>query len=310
MYTSLYGNLDDLPEQPVRAASNVDFIAFVGDPTLVSGTWTLRHLPPRLPGDAVRSARFAKLHPHLLLEDYDVSLYIDCTVLLKQPPEALFDALLFGRSETMACLRNSHRDNAPDEALAILDLGYDDPETCLRQLRAYAEGGQQGTVPLIWTGLLLRFHHHKKVVTMMERWWEHVLRYSRRDQLSFCYVAEILDFPFIAHSLDNESSIWHLWPLSRTRVRAPWAQPLPAPPSETASAFQVRLHQAIDRIAAVSALARAPLDDAQLRLSAVQARRERLEKALVAMSQSTSWRLTAPLRRAADIIRGRRTESR
>jgi hypothetical protein len=192
VYTSLYGNLDDLPEQPVRAASNVDFIAFVGDPTRVSGTWTLRHLPPRLPGDPVRSARFAKLHPHLLLKDYDVSLYIDCTVLLKQPPEALFDALLFGRSETMACLRHSQRDNMPDEALAILDLGFDDPETCLRQLRAYADGGQQGTVALIWTGLLLRFHHRKKVVTMMERWWEHVLRYSRRDQLSFCYVAEIL----------------------------------------------------------------------------------------------------------------------
>ena len=185
VYTALYGNLDELPEQPVRAASALDFIAFVGDPALLSRDWTVRHLPPRIPGDPVRSARFAKMHPHILLRDYDASLYIDCTVLLKQPPEALFDGLLFGQSETMACLRNNQRDNVPDEALTVLNLGYDDPEAYLRQLRAYANAGYRGIVPLIWGGVLLRYHRHASVVAMMERWWEHVLHYSRRDQLSF-----------------------------------------------------------------------------------------------------------------------------
>lgn len=305
VYTALYGNLDELPEQPVRAASSVDFIAFVGDPALTSRTWTVRHLPPRLPGDPARSARFAKMHPHILLADYDASLYIDCTVLLKQPPEALFEGLLFGRSETMACVHNSHRDNVPDEALAVLRLGYDDPEAYLRQLRAYANAGYRGTVPLIWGGMLLRFHHHASVVALTERWWEHVLRYSRRDQLSFSYLAEVLEFPFVGHALDNENSAWHRWPLSRTRVRAPWSDAQTAPLAQPASPFDLKLHQAIDQIAAVCAQARKPLDEAGVRRVLLQAERDRLERELAAVTRSPGWRLTAPVRSLLDALFGR-----
>jgi hypothetical protein len=305
VYTALYGNFDKLPEQPVRAASAVDFIAFVGDPALASRTWTVRHLPPRLPGDPVRSARFVKTHPHILLPDYDASLYIDCTVMLKQPPEALFDGLLFGRSETMACFRNNQRDNVPDEALTVLNLGYDDPDVYLRQLRAYADTEYRGIVPLIWGGLLLRFHHHASVVAMMERWWEHVLRYSRRDQLSFSYLAEILDFPFVGHALDNENSVWHSWPVSRSRVRAPWSQPHPVPLTQAASPFQLKLHQTIDRIAALCDQARKPLDDAGVSLVLLQAERDRLKRELAEMARRPAWRLTAPVRRLLDAVFGR-----
>lgn len=308
VYTALYGDLDQLPEQPVRSKSALDFIAFVGDPRLTSDTWTVRHLPPRLPGDSVRSARFAKLHPHLLLKEYDASLYIDCTVLLKRTPEALFDGLLFGQTETMACLRNSYRDNVADEALAIVDLGYGDPEACLRQLIAYAHARYRGDVPLMWTGLLLRFHHDARVVAAMETWWEHVLRYSRRDQLSFSYVAEMLDFPFLAHALDNEDSTWHRWPLSTSRERAPWTRP-PVPTIASPSAFQTKLLSAIERLSEISAQAHQPIDDARVRLHVAQTACDRLERELAAMRESTCWKVTAPLRWLRDVTRARRAKA-
>ena len=247
VYTTLYGNLDSLPEQPVRQYSQLDFIAFVDDPGIVSNTWSLRQLPARIATDLSRSARYPKLHPHRLLPDYEASLYIDCTVQLQQPPEAIFENLLFGHSETMACLRHSHRDNVLDEVRAVLHLDYDDPDRCLQQLSDYARAGFRGLVPLTWNGMLLRFHHHPAVSSFMELWWEQVLRYSRRDQLSFGYLAEQRDFPFAAHAIDNEDSPWHRWPVPQDRVRAPW---LPAPPPPGGDAFQVRLLDTINEIAA------------------------------------------------------------
>jgi hypothetical protein len=259
VYTTLYGTFDTLPEQPVRQDSQLDFIAFVGDPTLVSETWTLRHLPPRIAADPVRSSRYPKLHPHLLLPEYQASLYIDCSVQLKHPPEALFEALLFGQTETMACLRHSHRDNVLDEVRAVLHLGYDDPDRCLQQLCAYADTGFRGTVPLTWSGVMLRFHHHPDVSGLMEAWWEHVLRFSRRDQLSFGYLAEKRGFSFAAHALDNEDSPWHRWPVPRERERAQWT---PARPPPGADAFQMRLRDTIDEIAATLERSRMPREPA------------------------------------------------
>lgn len=220
VYTTLYGAWDRLPEQPVRCGSAVDFIAFVGDPAVTSNTWQVRHVPPLLPDDSVRSSRFAKLLPHRLLPDYDMSLYIDCTVRLEQTPEAMFRDLLIGQTETMACFSHPDRTDVLAEAEAIIDLGLDDPAVCLTQMAAYRRAGFAGGAPLIWGGLMMRYHNHPAVVACMERWFAHVLRYSRRDQLAFPFVAEQLSFDFVAHRYAATQSPWHSWPHPRDRRRA------------------------------------------------------------------------------------------
>jgi hypothetical protein len=230
VYTVLYGPDEPLPEQPVRADSAVDFIAFVGDPALMSGTWQVRHLPPLLPDDPVRSSRYVKMHPHVLLPDYDASLYIDCAVLLRRPPEAFFAQLLFGVTDTMSLLRHCQRSNIAEEADAVATWNLDDPLVCAEQMQAYALDGHAGTVPLIWGGLLLRFHNDPRVVACMETWFAHVMAFSRRDQLAFPHVAEKLGFPFHALDFDTRDSDWHRWPIDPYKQRAPWSPIVAAPP--------------------------------------------------------------------------------
>ena len=297
VYTVLYGDTDRLHPQPVRVNSGLDFIAFTDDPAAAWPGWTCRLLPQRLPGDPVRSARYVKFHPHVLLPDYDASLYIDATVLLRQPPEALFAALLDGHSETMACFAHSHRDCVLDEVRAVLELGYDDPELCLRQMAAYARAGWTGTVKLTWSGLLLRHHHQPAVIAVMQLWWEHVLRFSRRDQLSFAFVAEHQGFAFTAHALDNEDSPFHQWPVPRDRPRPPWqaARPTAVP----GDGFQSRLH------ALVAELDTSILRRDQADLMAARAETDYWRTAFEAIRDSTSWRITAPLRRAFTALRPR-----
>ena len=194
VYTTFYGAWDRLPEQPVRSGSAVDFIAFVGGPAVASNTGQVRHVPPLLP-------------------DYDMSLHIDCTVRLEQTPGALFRDLLTGQTETMACF--SYPDRTDVLAEAIIDLGLEDSAVCLTQIAAYRRAGLVGGAPLIWGGLLIRYHNNLAVLDCMERWFAHVLRYSGRYQLAFPFVAEQLAFKFVAHSYAAIQSPWHRWPHPR-----------------------------------------------------------------------------------------------
>jgi hypothetical protein len=173
--------------------------------------------------DLPRSSRLPKLGPHRFFPDYDASLYIDATVLLKVPPEEIFDALLSGRTETMACLRNDVVDTLYAEGLGIIRHGYDRADICREQIAAYVRDGYAGTGVQIWTGMLLRYHNNPRVSAFMEKWFAHVLRYSRRDQLSFPYLAETERFPFLCHDLPINETQWHVWPAQdRSDRRAYW----------------------------------------------------------------------------------------
>ncbi len=297
VYTALYGAHDQLPEQPVRAFSGLDFIAFVGDPAIRSETWEIRHLPALLPDDPVRSSRFPKLLPHRVLPEYDASLYIDCTVRLAQPPEALFADLLDGHSTTMACLRHHERFNVLDEALAVIELGYDDPAVCLAQVAAYRRAGLTGGVPMIWGGMLLRNHANPVVTACMERWFAHVLRYSRRDQLSFPYVAEELGFPFVAHPYSSLASPWHSWPHPRERSRAAWT----AMPSEPVPVRSGWVEGALDGHSLRALLDH--MEQAEMRLAQAHA-------ALTTMRASRIWRATAGVRAVGNAVRRTRARLR
>ena len=190
VYTVLYGDGYALLEQPVRRESALDFIAFTGDPTVRSDTWTIRHLPALLPMDMSRSSRFPKICAHRVLPEYDVSLYIDTKVLLTAPPETILDDLLIGQSGSMACFRHDQRSTIAEEVEAVIQGGLDQADMCRAQLADYAADGYLGATPLTWSGLLMRFHNREEVKSAMDMWIAHVLRYSRRDQLSFSYIAE------------------------------------------------------------------------------------------------------------------------
>lgn len=305
VYTALYGTCDRLPEQQVRAASGLDFIAFVGDPALRSDTWQVRHLPSALPSDPVRSARYAKMMPHVLLPDYDVSIYIDCSVELLAPPEALLAALLDDRAEGFACLRHDHRDSIAAEARAVIELGLDDPVVVRDQLTAYLAAGYAEQVPLIWSGILLRRHLRPDVVKAMELWWRHVLRYSRRDQLSFPFVAHVESLAVAAHAYSARVSPWHRWPVPETRLRAPVHPALPPPDgSAGGAALRETVAWLDDRITTPQRASEAEQVAALFRATTAEAQAAMARADLAMMRSSTIWRATAPARWLMDALRG------
>ena len=213
-YTVLLGGYERLTEQPVARHSGVDFLCFTDDPTLESETWSIRQLTPLFPGDKVRSQRQAKIQAHAILPEYDVSLYLDNSVLLRRTPEEILEALL-PEDALLAIAAHSFRQTVIDEFRMVVSLGLDRADRCEEQERHYRihDPESLGLRPL-WSGLLLRRHHEPRVVEAMNAWCLHVLRYSRRDQLSAHYAFRAAGLEPVVHELDNLESAYHRWPVS------------------------------------------------------------------------------------------------
>ena len=130
VYTVLFGGYEELSEQPIRQRSQLDFRCLTDDPDLRSDTWEIRVVEPVLYGDPVRSSREPKIRPHLHLPGYDVSLYIDNSVRLLEPPEVVIEMLLPG-DKKLGVLEHSFRSTVAREFEVVIAERLDSPITPL-----------------------------------------------------------------------------------------------------------------------------------------------------------------------------------
>ncbi|MGN8552360.1 UNVERIFIED_CONTAM: DUF616 domain-containing protein [Microbacterium sp. SLM126] len=211
VYTYLFGAYDQLLPQPIADDSDLDFICFTDDPTLTSDTWQIHVIPPRYPTDTVRSARYVKILGDDRLAEYDVTLCIDASVLLKVRPEEII-ATWLGEYD-VALAQHSYREQVLDEFDEVVRLNYDDRARVHEQLMAYSlhHAPELSSKPL-WTGMMVR-RRTPEVERAMRVWFDHVLRYSRRDQLSVSVALASPEIRVARLPLDNFETEFHKWPV-------------------------------------------------------------------------------------------------
>lgn len=317
VYTALIGRYEHLNEQPIAASSSLPFICFTDDPSLVSDTWKIELVEPSLVLDPVRSARRLKILGHERIAEFDETLWIDNSVILEAPPEEILGDWLDGAD--LAMPRHSFRSRLFDEFEAVVEAGYDEPARVYEQVRHYLDAMPDllSQSPL-WTAFLAR-RAGAAVRSFDERWYEHVLRYSRRDQLSVQMALALSpDVRLRVVDLDNNVSPLHRWPVTIGRGRSgPSRDSL-----ENLKPLALRVH-VLERT----------LDEVRERLAAAEERSTTLEADLVratedagvaahardhlraqveAVERSRSWRLArviaraaSPATRALDRARGR-----
>ncbi|PID70906.1 MAG: hypothetical protein CR985_02535 [Flavobacteriales bacterium] len=200
VYTAIFGKYSGLIKQPKY--KNVEYICYT-DQNLKSNIWKIIKVKPPVKNDATRSNRFYKLLPHRHLSNYDISVYIDGNILItKDITNLVFDIL---KNNSFGCF--DHNQNAADprnciykEYEAILELGKvkkfykDNPEVMRKQIERFRKEGYPENNGLITAPILIRKHNNKKLIEVMEAWWKIVKNESKRDQLSFNYVAWKLNF--------------------------------------------------------------------------------------------------------------------
>ena len=176
-----------------------------------------------------RNAKKYKLLPHRYLKEYEYSLWIDgnfkvvgnIDMFIKK---YLTDANIafFSHQNTILDPRNC----IYQEAAAIFNFGNinmqkspergilnfkDDPNIIKKQIERYQREEYPPNNGLIKGGIILRRHNEKDVINAMEKWWEEVKYNSKRDQLSFNYVAwkQNLKFNYIEGDLRNNEFFTH-----------------------------------------------------------------------------------------------------
>ena len=290
VYTVLMGGYEPLLEQHVAARYGIDLVCFTDDCDAASRTWKIRHVDPRFPLDPVRSARRPKLLAHEYLPDYDESIYVDNSVLLTAEPAEIFGELL-PDDVAMGILAHSFRGALRDEFEAVVAVGADAPWICEEQRSQYeAQDPASLDEQTLWSGLIVRRHHDEAVRRTMALWWEHVLRFSRRDQLSLPLVLRTCGLDVAVHRLDNLLSHFHEWPRGAAQHVRAARQLSPGPES--------RLAELEQRATALEAA----------RTEAV-AERDALRARIASLERSTSWQITRPLRAMSSVARSSRSAS-
>jgi hypothetical protein len=199
VYTGITDAYDGLKPQPPQALSGCRQVAFLDERSQQAHGgrhrgWEVRRLE-RLDRDPHRDARFAKINAHLALPDADFSLWIDASIGIVCPFPLPRLAELFLRDADLCVFRHHARRSIYEEAAACRAAGLDQTSTIDAQVVRYREEGLPENSGLIEAPILLR-RHTPDMQALDEAWWSEVVRGSRRDQLSFNYVAWKLGFPY------------------------------------------------------------------------------------------------------------------
>tara|TARA_R100001377_G_scaffold6419_1_gene3475 strand:+ start:3589 stop:4329 length:741 start_codon:yes stop_codon:yes gene_type:complete len=224
IYTAVFRHENDMDYflfEPEINIDGYDFVCFTNNTNLKSNLWDIR-IVPQIYSDGTRDARRYKHLPHRYLNNYDVSVWMDADVKLTKNPSHIINDLLgnynlavlnhelcgisvTGNMNVRKCIYEEARfikwlgDNNPKKNYK------DDMNTIQSQMERYIGEGYPKNNGLARTTVIFRNHNKDDIVKHSEDCWEEIKYGSKRDQLSFNYVAwkNNLKFNYIQEDIDN-----------------------------------------------------------------------------------------------------------
>lgn len=188
IYTSVVNDYDYVLS-PVLLPKGIDYFCFTDNPRHFCRS--IKFLPLAHPKDITLPNlinRYHKFFPHLVLpKDVDYSIYVDGNIRIIGDIIPLLDDFI-NSGKTMGLLRHPQRSNIKNEILKCIELSkFADPKIAFKQYENYFKDGFDDSFGLTENNVILR-RHNNEMIQSMDFWWQQMVLYSERDQVSLPYV--------------------------------------------------------------------------------------------------------------------------
>lgn len=192
IYTCYTGGYDSL-KQPLTIYEDYDYICFTDNVTAKqNGVWEMRPIPYENT-DNTRRARYIKHNPHIILPDYEYSVWIDSNIQIVDEYLKSRVDLLITEGSKMAHITHPRRGCIYVEAIKCIRKNNDKNILIYNFIKKISSEGFPKNYGLSETNIIYRKHNDDTIKTVSQEWWNNITTYSRRDQLSFYYVLWKLD---------------------------------------------------------------------------------------------------------------------
>jgi len=185
VYTVITNGYDELRD-PIFVNPDWDYYLFTDRPdTYSSDIWKICPLPEAVPGDNLRLQRYAKTHPHVILPEYDFTVYVDGKFVLAEDLNGYIGTYSRGRS--MLCFPHPCNRTILQEANMVAEVGRGELEPMLKQVDEYYKSGYRDELPVVDSAVLVRSNRDPLLNKVMEDWWTEINTKTTRDQISLGY---------------------------------------------------------------------------------------------------------------------------
>ncbi|MCI9298007.1 MAG: DUF616 domain-containing protein [Lachnospiraceae bacterium] len=183
VYTAITGEYDILNE-PEQICSNVRYICFTDNRNVKSKSWEIRYVNNNL--DNRLLAKHIKLFPEEYFDDCETSIWVDGKFQVLRDLRDVID--LYSGESPVLCFPHFERACIYDEAATCIYHGIGVKEDILRQISHYYLEGYPIDNGLYEMGCFIRRYGDGRLRALMDSWWQEIIKYSYRDQISFPYV--------------------------------------------------------------------------------------------------------------------------
>ncbi|MGP0565579.1 MULTISPECIES: glycosyltransferase [unclassified Nitrospina] len=183
IYTAISGNYDSV-KLPETLDPRFDYFLFTDTPASDAGIFQVRPMT-YFHEDKTRMARYVKTHPHMLLPEYDIAVWVDSNIMILGDIHPLIETFL-ASGRPVAAVPHPLRKTIHEELEACVKLNKDAPEVMEEQIAFYQASGFEHD-DLIESNFMMFDLKNHRVRSALNFWWKEIDRFSRRDQLSLNY---------------------------------------------------------------------------------------------------------------------------
>jgi hypothetical protein len=126
-----------------------------------------------------------KTHPHWVLPDYDITVWIDANTSVDQK---LYDYIEKYKDNDITFKKHPDRDCIYDELKEVVFWSKETQNNGQFLFNRYKKENYPEHNGLYETNIIISHPKNDKVQIIYDKWWEQIYEYSHRDQLSLNYI--------------------------------------------------------------------------------------------------------------------------